>query len=369
MSTRSRCTEPLRLALVALVSACASPVEPYRSSADVGTNGETEERARQRGQELDRLLADSGSLVRDPELEAHLLAIVERLLPEFHGQFRVHLLADVEPNAFALGNGSLYVHLGLLAILEDDDQVAMVLAHEGAHFVLRHPEKRVQAADFEKLLARTGNRGLGAGYTRDQEREADRVGLERLVAAGFDAAEGVRALGRLQAFQEARGSSTHSLASSHPDPGERIEDLASRLTPAPPVERDVARYRRLVRGARAAVLREALAQHQVDEVLWLVEEGAGAPSDDPLERYALARALSIRDLPEDGQRIVAILREVLDQAPDHALAHMELGRRLSQADPVLAARHLRRYLELEPAASDRLLVEREIERLDPEERP
>ncbi len=90
---------------------------------------------------LDLQLEHRGLVYYDPALEAHIAALAQPLLPasppekvEWH--FRI--LRDPTPNAFALANGSVYIHTGLLSLLENDDQLTGILAHELTHVVARH---------------------------------------------------------------------------------------------------------------------------------------------------------------------------------------------------------------------------------------
>ena len=136
-----------------------------------------------------------------------------------HVQWRIRILRDPLVNAFALPNGSIYVNSGLIAVAENDDQLAAVLSHEAVHVTNRHAylfnrSLRSKAVAVEVIHAVTmwvpvgglwaltvsaiGNvSGLAVaisvyGYSRDVEREADLDGLERLRQSGRDPAQLVR---------------------------------------------------------------------------------------------------------------------------------------------------------------------------------
>lgn len=155
--------------------------------------------------EQQRIAEAYGGVYRKPALERHLNIIADRLAaaserPDL--RYRVTLLNSPMINAFALPNGNLYVTRGLLAVANDTSEVAAVLAHEMAHVTLRHA---IQRADEERkavLLSRVaqdvlqdnqaGQVALAKGklslasFSRAQELEADRVGVQNVARAGYD---------------------------------------------------------------------------------------------------------------------------------------------------------------------------------------
>lgn len=178
--------------------------------------------------------------------------------------WEVVVFESPDVNAFALPGGKIGVYTGLLDVTEDQDQLATVLAHEVAHVVARHGNARVSAA----LAANTGVTltsavigssargsrealgllGLGAQigvllpYGRDQETEADVLGLRYMSDAGFDPAASVQLWRNMQ---EATGSGPPTFLSTHPSHEGRIEELSSRLPNA------MARYQAARRAGRA----------------------------------------------------------------------------------------------------------------------
>lgn len=156
--------------------------------------------------------------------------------------YAVTLLDSPAINAFALPSGRLYVTRGLLALASDTSEVAAVLAHEIAHVSLRHASARNEMALRSKLVSRvvadvlndpeTGaqmesqSRFSLARFSRDQEHEADAVGVRVLSAAGFDpfaAARFLTALNRTMALKSsAGGRSEPDILASHPGTAERI---------------------------------------------------------------------------------------------------------------------------------------------------
>lgn len=151
------------------------------------------------------------------------------------------VFVENSPNAFVLPSGKIGVTTGLLALVRNDDQLAAVLGHEVGHVVARHAAERYSntalasvglqavqgvAGDYARAAGAIG--GLGAQYgvllpfSRRDELEADRLGVDYMQRAGFKPAESL-ALWRIMAQQ--RQTSTPEFASTHPSDASRIAAL------------------------------------------------------------------------------------------------------------------------------------------------
>lgn len=219
-----------------------------------------------------RILRRGGGLYRRPALQAKAAQIVERLAPHVrrpgsagsdgsHSDgatsdgrafaWRVFLLDDPVPNAFAGPDGRLYFTRGLFAFMNDEAEAAFVVAHEMAHVVAGHPAA-VDSASIVLRIARAAAvvAGLDDGatgdaadlsftaWTRAQETEADALAAGVLAAAGYDPAGGRRALTallRLRRHQESVGAVDPAAAFSpygtHPPEEERVAALGDASPP------------------------------------------------------------------------------------------------------------------------------------------
>jgi len=149
-----------------------------------------------------------------------------------------------ERNAFVLPGGKIGVYRGLLELADNDDQLAAVLGHEVAHVTARHAAERASQGMLTQAGLAVGQAALGGSqggqlaaaalglgaqvgvllpYSRLHETEADRIGIDYMVAAGYNPREAVRFWEKMQA---ASGSQrVPQLLSTHPNPGNRIENL------------------------------------------------------------------------------------------------------------------------------------------------
>ncbi len=154
--------------------------------------------------ERKRLMQAFGGEYRAPATENYLNGILLKLAPASNASaqpYRVTLLNSPVVNAFALPSGDIFVTRGLLALAEDTSEIAAVMAHEIAHVTARHAAQR---AEFEKtaaLFTRVNTQVLEhaqaddevqarsklsiASFSRQQEFEADQIGIKNLGRAGY----------------------------------------------------------------------------------------------------------------------------------------------------------------------------------------
>lgn len=205
-----------------------------------------------------------GGEARAPGARAYLSEVVSRLVQKTGSPgetYEVTILDSPSVNAFALPSGRLYVTRGLLALANDTSEIAAVMAHEIAHVTRRHASIRGEMEARATLVSRVvsdvlndpagsaqvrdRSRATIAGFSRDQEYEADAIGIATVAAAGYDPFGGVRtlaSLGRYAGFG-APPSDRHGgpdLFSTHPDTPARIaraREAARRLDAAGRTER------------------------------------------------------------------------------------------------------------------------------------
>jgi predicted Zn-dependent protease len=167
-----------------------------------------------------------------------------------------------EINAFALPGGPVWINRGVLHAATNESQVAGVLAHEIAHIAQRHAAAQMTKGIFANLglgalgalLGNIGGAsaaqtaaGLGANlwflkFSRDDEREADRVGLRILRRAGWDGRGMTELFDVLRREQGRNPAAVEVFFSSHPAPADRLKALQSEVARAKGGVRDTARF-------------------------------------------------------------------------------------------------------------------------------
>ncbi len=196
------------------------------------------------------------------------------------------LVRDRSVNAFALPGGFVGVHLGLIAMTAARDELASVMAHELSHITQRHVARRMVGDSRSGMLAMAGlvlgliaatransvdmaNAAIIGGqaaaqqaslnFSRDMEREADRVGFNVLTQAGFAGSGMVSMFERMDQAYHLMDSGSYPYLRSHPLTSERIGDARARLG-ATTWTRPVSRAEHVLMAARARVLMDGRAE-------------------------------------------------------------------------------------------------------------
>jgi predicted Zn-dependent protease len=242
----------LPLALAVLVSAgCA--INPVSGRPEFTVVSETKER--ELGEAEAKNVAAQMGLYDDAALVAYVRSVGERLAavsPRRDVAYTFNIVDMVEPNAFALPGGYIYLSRGLLVLTNDEDELAGVLGHEIAHVAAKHAVRQVSKAAPLAIVTGLGAAvtgivsptlgsvvgGVGglagalvlAPYSRSQEQEADEIGQEMAARAGWDPAgisRSLRALEREEALHRDAPRAT-SFFATHPPLPERVADTEKR---------------------------------------------------------------------------------------------------------------------------------------------
>lgn len=380
-----RATSACLLAAGAALAPCAlaqqPAVPPFADAAATRQRLSDEERVWFEAADFDRALRRSGALHVDRELDAYLQELLDRLFPEFRGVLRMRTLSNPVMNAFALPNGSLYVNLGLIARLENEVQLATVVAHEGAHFVQRHSfQHRRTAKDSTGLALVIGvvGGGVGAllgnvaalgaiyGYSREFEREADRIGFERVARLGYDAAAGARTFELLAEEAKLLDASQPVFFASHPRLEERIASFKELAAASGAAGGDLGEQPFLERtaAARAGWPALELASGKAASLVHVLGDPARR-ARYPHGDYWLGEALRERGKPGDVDLAMSAQLRMIEREPSFAPPYRALGVLYMKQDlGEQAIPLLRRYLELAPQAADAGYVRQYLSEID-----
>lgn len=406
------------LTLSLFLCSCLTTQLPPISSGGAGFQPLADEQSLwEQSREEEKKLLENVTLYEDPLLEDYLEKVVSRLNPPGMAandavRYSVHVVEDPTLNAFAYPHGSLYVHTGLLARMENEDELATVFGHEMTHVENRHM-LRYQRSAINKQIglsiaavaaavvlageeadaysagdwargARIGVLGdllvgLGLqlaflasvnGYGRNLELEADEGAFHKLAAAGYDVRESPKLY---QALMDDHGEPSKMegfFFGSHPQLKDRVQNaqkFAAQVAPAStegaqaappaPSEEFLRRIRPVIRDdARLNIEngRLKLAESQLERV---IREMPKDPESHLLMgRLHLAQAEAAKDpaVQEDlRKQAEESLREALYLDPDRAPAHRELGLLLYRNEAYReACDHFRKYAELAPDEDD-----------------
>lgn len=204
------------------------------------------------GQQANAQIRKEVPEVRDGEVGAYVRRIGERLARQATGPkypYSVSIADYREINAFALPGGPVWIHRGVLHAATNESQVAGVLAHEVAHIAQRHAADQLSkgmmanlglgllgavlgnggGANAAQMAAAFLTNGVFLKFSRDDEREADLVGLQLMRRAGWDGRGMVELFEILQREARRNPSSVELFFSSHPSPQDRIARLQTEV--------------------------------------------------------------------------------------------------------------------------------------------
>ena len=226
---------------------------------------------------LDRRFEKDGLVLEDEAVNAYLFRIGKSLIPQGlvidNVSWKFRALRDPEPNAFALPNGSIYVSTGLLALVDNESQLAAIMAHELTHVMRRHTYT-FNRSNRKKFLTMNIMAAVGAyapggivgaiitvvttvapfivlatimGYSRDMEREADHRAVDMMISAEYPPEEAINVMRLLS--KDIEGEQIKLFYNDHPELQERIKYLTSylgsradKVTPQMELNREKAAY-------------------------------------------------------------------------------------------------------------------------------
>jgi len=301
------------IAAFLFLSGCATP-EPVPLTASSSGYGvaKDERKLIRQGNEMEEDLRKKGLVLQDPALQRYVDGVGARLIPPgMPRDIRFHFLIVREPtiNAFSLSQGAICVHTGLLVRLDNEAQLALVLAHEIAHVVQRHHLKHVRrarrkivAAKLTQLsIAGIGSELIGlpyaasiTGYGRETEQEADLGGLKLVAAAGYDVRDVPGLFARMNEMEEP-GAIESFFYSDHPSNDARslytrrlIESGAVPVTAGGVVNAEA--YRSAIAGLTVENIRLRLADGHYQFALQEAESALMRTPKDPMLHYLAGEA-------------------------------------------------------------------------------
>jgi len=221
----------------------APGVVPQPGSFNVYSKDQDIEIGRQAAAEVSKQV----KVVENRELQTYISSLGGQLARRSEASdypYSFTMIHDDSINAFALPGGPIFINSGTVKNAANEAQLAGVLAHEISHVALRHGTSQASKASIADLAAQLagavigqesaagqlGQLGLSVGltgvllkYSRDAEREADKLGVHIMAGAGYDPMQ--MAL-FFKALEDSGGSRAPEFLSSHPNPGNRVQLVA-----------------------------------------------------------------------------------------------------------------------------------------------
>ena len=317
--------------------------------------------------------------LRDEALDRYLGEIVCRLGGEHCLDIRVYAIRMPYFNANMAPNGMMQVWSGLLLRMENEAQLAAILAHEIGHYLERHSLQQLRDAKartaFALALAPFGLVGLAGqlvalggayAFSRDQEREADTLGVRLMTFAGYDTREAPKVwrnlLAELGANKEAGAESI--LFATHPPSDERRRNLEELAAGASGGELGEQAYRQAIAPIRTSLLDDELKRGRYAESLVLLDRMIARQPGDAELLYFRGETYRLRGADGDAALAQADLEAAARTGSAPINTYRSLGHVYRAAQRRDEARQAwLRYVEAAPNAPDTALVRQMLEEL------
>jgi predicted Zn-dependent protease len=329
------------LVCLVLATACGTAAAQGGNLPDFGSPADsiiTKSQEAQLGRSVVAQLRSAGAIMDDPLLTEYIQGVGARLAghaSDGDQDFNFFIVDDSAINAFALPGGYIGVNAGLLLTSETESELAGVLAHEVAHVTQRHIARSIYDSQRSSmlniatmlaaiLLGAAADIGGGAttglitaaqaatvqrqiNFTRANEHEADRVGMETLSSAGFDPT-GMSSF--FEKLSQRYGNSrlqVPAILQTHPVTTARIADARDRARQLPSVEVDDSPSYSIVK-ARLRALQAPTSEDAHQIFVTRLDRGSSEPAD----RYGLALSLSRLGRDDEAERM---FRELVEESP------------------------------------------------------
>jgi predicted Zn-dependent protease len=240
----------LSLGLIAGLAAGATGCASNPATGKKQLNFYSEAQEIRMGKEADAQISQQMGVVNDPQLQSYVSKVGKELAakserPNLPWSFKV--MDDPMVNAFALPGGYIYVTRGILGHLSSEAELASVLGHEIGHVTAQHSVNQLSKAQLAQggllvgsvlspeiaqaaNLASSGLQLLFLKYSRDDESQADDLGLRYMANGGYETREMPKVFSLLEKVSKSSQSGrVPSWLSSHPDPGDRVSRSTKRI--------------------------------------------------------------------------------------------------------------------------------------------
>lgn len=374
----------LIIAICCLVTGCTTPRPIPVTQAH--TASDDEQILWRRAQEEQDAINSSGMLYQDAEIENYLNRIAQKLRvnsisPDI--SIKIKVVKDPNLNAFAFPNGVIYIHTGILACMDNEAQLAALLAHEMVHCTHRHslralksindrptyidtvrqtPAKMSMGRELAQLLGVSGPIAALSGYTRALETEADRAGLDLAVKANYDPREVLKLFELLKQEIDREGIEESYFFGTHPNVQQRIENVNKWLAEKYPGKDSGIKNTDIFQSMMSRLMldnaRLDLRQGRFFVAQRTVEKYLAAKPDDARAYFLLGEIFRQWGRQDDGAAAINYYEKAISLNPSFPEPHKAMGLiHYKVGEKRLAKKFFESCLLLSPDAVDKAYIE------------
>ena len=330
-------------------------------------------------------LKTSGSRHKDKNLEKYLKNILCKLTPDYCKDIRVYVQDMPYFNAFMAPNGMMVVWTGLLLRAQNEAQLAAVIGHEAGHYIKRHSLKSWLDAKSRTDLMVLLSIGLAVGgvpaggdifnltqllqagfmakHSRDNEREADKIGLDFLINSGYEPYEAPKIWENIiKEMELGEVNKPLSFLASHPAPEERIENL----------KKQIEKYENIKNEKNTNELKEKIQPHlktwikseirlnnKVEQTEFVLEKTFEDTENEYLLKFYKGEVYRLRgDIEDNYDKAINYYNESIKAKNDFSDVYRELGLlQLKTEKKNEAKKNLTKYLKLAKNPKDKSIIE------------
>ena len=323
-------------------------------------------------------LKTSGSRVKDKNLDKYLKDLL-CALTVYCKDIRVYVLDIPYFNAFMAPNGMMVVWTGLLLRAENEAQLSAVIGHEAGHYIRRHSLKAWLDAKARTDLMALLSIGLAVGgvpgggdifnitqllqagimakHSRDNEREADEIGLDALIKAGYDPDEAPKVWENIiKEMELGENKKPPAFLASHPNPKERIKNLQEQTKRYSKIERkkNKENLKKIIHPYLKKWIRnEIRVNNKIEQTEFVFSKVFNDTNNLYLLKFYQGEIYRLKKDEEKNKKAIKLYRDSIKENKDFPDAYRELGLLLLKENKNNEAKEkLKKYVDLAPNAKD-----------------
>ena len=323
-------------------------------------------------------LKTSGSRLTDKNLDKYLKDILCNLT-EYCQDIRVYVQDIPYFNAFMAPNGMMVVWTGLLLRVGNEAQLAAVIGHEAGHYIRRHSLKAWLDAKTRTDLMAILSIGLAVGgvpgggdffnisqllqagimakHSRDNEREADEIGLDSLIKAGYDPDEAPKVWENIiKEMELGENKNPPAFFASHPNPKERIKNLKEQTKKYSDIKRNHNKenLKNIISPhTKNWIKNEIRTNNKIEQTSFIFSNFFDNKEDSHLLKFYQGEIYRLKKEEKNNEKAIELYKESIEENDNFPDVYRELGLLLLKEEKKDEARkNLEKYVTLAPNAKD-----------------